>query len=172
MTQTNNSVSFSAIAANCGAQLIEAKGFEAKRLACLDGVNKGVTQLHAAKVIVGHNKKCAVATAFYDALIAGGLGKGTAANYLTTFRDAVKTGKPVVEWNPAQSKKSKAKGEAKAKGTKAFVDLLRPAFNHDEGGSFEDLCTAIQAAFENAEHDSLYDGFKDFFAAHGDEIAE
>ena len=172
MTQANNSVSFSAIAANCGAQLIEAKGFEIKRQACLDGVNKGVTQLHAAKVIVGHNKKCAVATAFYDALIAGGLGKGTAANYLTTFRDAVKTGKPVIEWNPAQNKKSKAKGEGKAKGTKAFVDLLRPAFNHDEGGSFQDLCDKIQAEFENANYDSLYDGFKDFFASHGDEIAE
>jgi hypothetical protein len=172
MTQANNSVSFSAIAANCGAQLIEAKGFEVKRLACLDGVNKGVTQLHAAKVIVGHNKKCAVATAFYDALIAGGLGKGTAANYLTTFRDAVKTGKPVVEWNPAQSKKNKAKGEAKAKGSKAFADLFRPAFNNNEGKTFMALCKQIEKDYKDDKIKTMYAGFVEYFKAEGDEIAE
>jgi hypothetical protein len=104
------------------------------------------------------------------------LGKGTAANYLTTFRDAVKTGKPVTEWNPAQKKKAKASADAAAddvsgvKGSKAFADLLRPAFNHDEGKTFLALCKKIEKAFENAEYETVYAGFLDFFAAAGDEI--
>jgi hypothetical protein len=176
MSNVNITINYSAIAASCGSSLIEAKGFEAKRQAALESVNVGVLTLHKGKVVVGQNKKCATATAFYDALVSGGLGKGTAANYLTTFRKAVADGKPVTEWNPAQSKakaaKEKAKGDAKAKGSKAFADLLRPAFNHEAGLSFKVLCNKVQSDFEDAKFDNLYDAFKDFFVSEGDVITE
>jgi hypothetical protein len=165
-------INYSAIAASCGSSLMEAKGFEVKRQALLESVNVGVLTLHKAKVKVGHNKKCAVATAFYDALVTGGLGKGTAANYLTTFRKAVADGKPVTEWNPAQSKAKDAKAKAKAKGAKAFADLFRPAFNHEEGLTFKVLCNKVQSDFEDAKFDNLYDAFKDFFVSEGDVITE
>jgi hypothetical protein len=170
---TNETLSLSSIAATCGVKLIEAKGFEAKRQTCLEAVNAGVIQLHKAKAKVGQNKKCAIATAFFDALVTGGLGKGTAANYLSTFRKAVTEGKPVTEWNPAQSKgKGKGKGGTKTKGSKAFVDLFRPAFNHDDGKSFQVLCAEIEARYQNDDLETFYDAFVDFFKAAGDDIAE
>jgi hypothetical protein len=106
--------------------------------------------------------------------VTGGLGKGTAANYLTTFRKAVESGKPVTEWNPAQAKgKAKdAKAKANAKGSKAFADLLRPAFNHEEGLTFKVLCNKVQSDFEDAKFDNIYDAFKDFFVSEGDVITE
>ena len=170
---TNETLSLSAIASACGSKLVEAKGFEAKRQACLEEVNAGVMQLSKAKAKVGQNKKCSIATSFYDALVQGGLGKGTAANYLSTFRKAVHEGKPVKEWNPAQSKgKGKGKGGAKSKGSKAFADLFRPAFNHDAGKSFQVLCAEIEVRYQNDDLENFYDAFVDFFKAEGDDIAE
>ena len=168
---TNETLSLSAIASACGSKLVEAKGFEAKRQACLEEVNAGVMQLSKAKAKVGQNKKCSIATSFYDALVQGGLRKGTAANYLSTFRKAVHEGKPVLEWNPAQSK-GKGKGGAKSKGSKAFADLFRPAFNHDAGKSFQVLCAEIEVRYQNDDLENFYDAFVDFFKAEGDDIAE
>jgi len=169
---TNETLSLSAIASTCGSKLVEAKGFEAKRLACLEAVNAGVIQLHKAKAKVGQNKKCSIATAFYDALVQGGLGKGTAANYLSTFRKAVHEGKPVKEWNPAQSKKKPSAGSSGTKGKKEFADLFRPAFNHDKGNSFLALCKQIEKDFDDAKIKTMYEGFVEYFKSEGDEIAE
>jgi len=171
---TNETLSLSAIAAACGAKLVEAKGFEAKRLACLDAVNVGVIQLFKAKAKIGQNKKCSMATSFYDSLIQGGLGKGTAANYLSTFRKAVHEGKPVKEWNPAQSKKSSAgsSGTKGTKGKKEFADLFRPAFNHDKGNSFLALCKQIEKDYKDDNIKTMYQGFVEYFKSEGDEIAE
>ena len=168
----NSSISLAAVAASCGTKLVEAKGFEAKRQACLEEVNAGVMKLSKAKAKVGQNNKCSIATAFYDSLIKGGLGKGTAANYLSTFRKAVHEGKPVKEWNPAQSKKKAGANTPAAKGKKAFTDLFRPAFNHEEGKTFMALCEQIEKDFEDAKIDTLYKGFVEYFKAAGDEIAE
>ena len=170
---TNEKISYANEAALIATDLIEAKQHDDKASSLREGVNKKIVKLHKDKVVIGRYNVCAVATAFVDTLVQGGSAKKTAQNYLSLFKDAVKTGKPVLDWGGVRGGKSRkdAKG-TKTKGSKAFVDLFRPAFNHDEGGSFEDLCTAIQAAFENAQHESLYDGFKDFFASHGDEIAE
>ena len=168
---TNETLSLSAIASACGSKLVEAKGFEAKRQACLESVNAGVIQLHKAKAKVGQNKKCSIATSFYDALVQGGLGKGTAANYLSTFRKAVHEGKPVKEWNPAQSKKSSA-GSSGTKGKKEFADLFRPAFNHDKGNSFLALCKMLEKNYKDDKIKTVYAGFVDYFKSEGDEIAE
>ena len=164
---TNENLSLSAVAASCGSKLVEAKGFEAKRQACLEDVNAGVMQLNKAKAKVGQNKKCAIATAFYDALVQGGLSKGTAANYLSTFRKAVGEGKPVTEWNPAQSK-GKGKPSAKgAKGKKEFADKLATAFRDAE---FEGFIKDLEASFQDDQIETLLDGIKSFLEASGIEL--
>lgn len=165
-------LSYSAIAAAVASSLVEAKFHDDKALALREGVNKQIIVLHDAKVVVGRKGKCAVATSFYDGLITGGWAKGTAANYLTTFRDAVSTGKPVTDWNPNRKPVKGAKGSAKAKGSKAFADLFRPSFNHDGGKTFQELCETIENDFNDAKVETLYKGFVEYFKAQGDEIAE
>ena len=160
-------LSLSAVAQACGTSLIEAKGFEAKRQACLESVNNGIMVLSKAKAVVGKYNTCAIATAFYDALVTGGLAKGTSANYLSTFRKAVAEGKPVVEWNPAQNKKAKAKAKAKgssAKGKKGFADKLATVYRDaDFAGFINDL----QDGFNDAHFENLIDGVKSYLEAEG-----
>jgi len=162
-------ISYAAMAASAASSLVEAKNHDDKALALREGVNKQIAVLHDAKVVVGRKGKCSVATAFYDGLITGGWAKGTAANYLTTFRDAVKSGKPVKDWNP---NRKGANGSAKAKGSKALADLLRPAFNHDGGKTFQALCEAIEKDFNDAKVETMYEGFVEYFKAQGDKIEE
>jgi hypothetical protein len=164
---TNETLSLSAVASTCGSKLIEAKGFEAKRQACLEEVNAGVMQLSKAKAKVGQNKKCSIATAFYDALVKGGLGKGTAANYLSTFRKAVAEGKPVKEWNPAQSK-AKGKASAKgAKGKKEFSEKLATCYRDAE---FEEFINDLEASFQDDAIETLLEGVKSYLEACGTKL--
>ena len=162
-------LSLSAVAAACAASLVEAKGHDDKSASCKEDANKAIAVLYDAKAVVGDRRKCAMGASFYDALVFGGLAKSTAANYLSVFRDAVKSGKPVKEWNPSRKG---AKGKGKTKGSKALADLFRPAFNHESGKSFQVLCAEIEARYQNDEFGNMYDGFVDYFKAQGDEIAE
>ena len=166
-------LSYTAIASAVASLVVEAKSHDDQAATCRENANKQIIVLHDAKVVVGRKGKCAVATAFYDGLITGGWAKGTAANYLTTFREAVKSGKPVTDWNPnRKGAKADAKADAKVKGSKAFADLFRPAFNHDGGKTFQVLCAEIEARYQNDDLENFYDAFVDFFKAEGDEIAE
>lgn len=168
-----NEISYASIAATCGTKLIEAKQHDDKATSLREDVNKDIVKLHKAKVVIGRYNACAVATAFVDTLIKGGLAKKTAQNYLSLFKDAVKTGKPVADWGGTKGGKSRKDAKsAKTKGSKAFADLLRPAFNHDEGKTFEVLCAEIEARYQNDDLESFYSAFVDFFKAEGDEIAE
>jgi len=165
-------LSLSAVAAACAASLVTAKSHEDKANACKESANKQIAILFEAKAVVGDKRVCSIAQAFYDGLVTGGWAKKTAANYLSVFRDAVKTGKPVKDWNPNRKGAKGAKGSAKTKGSKALADLFRPAFNHDSGKSFQVLCAEIEARYQNDEFGNMYDGFVDYFKAQGDEIAE
>ena len=169
-------LSYTAIASAVASLVVEAKSHDDQAATCRENANKQIIVLHDAKVVVGRKGKCAVATAFYDGLITGGWAKGTAANYLTTFREAVKSGKPVTDWNPNRKAKADASEGASeganAKGTKAFADLLRPAFNHDGGKTFQVLCAEIEARYQNDDLENFYDAFVDFFKAEGDEVTE
>ena len=167
-------LSLSAIAAACAASLVTAKSHEDKAAACKESANKDIVKLHSAKAVVGDKRNCAVAGSFYDGLVTGGWAKGTASNYLSTFRKAVASGKPVTDWNPNRkdAKGKGAKGKGKTKGSKALADLFRPAFNHESGKSFQVLCAEIEARYQNDELGNMYDGFVDYFKAQGDEIAE
>jgi hypothetical protein len=153
--------------------LIEAKQHDDKATSLREGVNKRIVKMHKDKVVIGRFNTCATATAFVDTLVAGGLAKKTAQNYLSLFKDAVKTGKPVLDWGGTKGGKTRkdAKG-AKSKGSKAFADLFRPAFNHDNGKSFQVLCAEIEVRYQNDDLENFYDAFVDFFKAEGDEIAE
>jgi len=165
-------LSLSAVAAACAASLVEAKGHDDKSASCKEAANKAIAVLHDAKAVVGDRRKCSIAASFYDALVFGGLAKGYSANCLSVFRDAVKSGKPVKDWNPNRKGAKGAKGSAKTKGSKALADLFRPAFNHESGKSFQVLCAEIEARYQNDEFGNMYDGFVDYFKAQGDEIAE
>jgi len=162
-------LSLTAVAAACAAALVKSCDHEKASIAAKESANKQIAILFDAKAVVGDRRKCAMAASFYDALVAGGLGKGTAANYLTVFRDAVKTGKPVGDWN---TKRKGAKGKAKTKGSKALADLFRPAFNHESGESFMALCEAIENQYQADSIKTLYQGFVEYFKAEGDEISE
>jgi hypothetical protein len=174
----NTSISFAAMAASCGVKLVEAKKCEDKAMSLREEVNKDIVKMHKAKVVVGRYSKegtgCSIAMAFVDSLTTGGLAKKTAQNYLSLFRDAVKTGKPVKDWGGTKGGKSRkdVKGKAKTKGSKAFVDLFRPAFNHDDGKTFQILCAEIETRYQNDDLENFYDAFVDFFKAAGDDIAE
>lgn len=165
-------ISYANEAALIATDLIEAKKHDDKATSLREGVNKQITKLHKAKVVIGRYNTCASATSFVDTLTKGGLAKKTAQNYLSLFKDAVKTGKPVLDWGGTKGGKSRkgAKADAKAKGSKAFADLFRPAFNHDGGKTFQVLCAEIEARYQNDDLENFYDAFVDFFKAEGDEI--
>ena len=153
--------------------LIEAKQHDDKATSLREGVNKRIVKMHKDKVVIGRFNTCATATAFVDTLVAGGLAKKTAQNYLSLFKDAVKTGKPVLDWGGTKGGKTRKDAKsAKTKGSKAFADLFRPAFNHDNGKSFQVLCAEIEVRYQNDDLETFYDAFVDFFKAEGDEIAE
>ena len=153
--------------------LIEAKQHDDKATSLREGVNKRIVKMHKDKVVIGRFNTCATATAFVDTLVQGGLAKKTAQNYLSLFKDAVKTGKPVLDWGGTKGGKTRKDAKsAKTKGSKAFADLFRPAFNHDNGKSFQVLCAEIEVRYQNDDLENFYDAFVDFFKAEGDEIAE
>lgn len=141
-----------------------------KAAAAREGAQKLIAGLHKAKASIGRYGQCATATAFMDTLTAGGLSKGTAKNYLTTLRDAVKSGK-FEGWNKARIDAKKGKG-GKGKGQAAFADLLLKAFNHDEGKTLQGLCESIQSDYEAAKIDNIYQGFVEYLKSEGYEIAE
>jgi hypothetical protein len=170
-------ISYTAIAASIATSLVSAKSHEDKAVLLKEDSNKQILVLHKAKVVVGRKGKCSVATAFYDGLISGGWAAGTASNYLSTFREAVATGKPVREWNPAQSKNkgaspSGARAGSTATSSKPFADLFRPAFNHEKGKSFMALCKQIEKDYKDDKIKTMYEGFVEYFKAEGDEIEE
>jgi len=156
-------LSLSAVAAACAASLVEAKGHDDKSASCKEAANKAIAILNKAKAVVGDRRKCATAASFYDGLITGGWAKGTAANYLTTFRDAVKTGKPVTDWN-TKRKGAKAKS---AKGKKEFADKLATVYRDAD---FAGFITDLQQSFYDDEIETLIDGVKSYLEASGIEL--
>jgi hypothetical protein len=156
-------LSLTAVAAACAASLVEAKSHEDKATACKEAANKQIAILFEAKAVIGDKRVCSSAQAFYDGLVTGGWSKKTAANYLSVFRDAVKTGKPVTEWNPSR-KSAKAKS---AKGKKEFADKLAMVYRDAD---FAGFIADLQQAFHDDEIGTLIDGIKSFLEASGIEL--
>jgi hypothetical protein len=147
-----NAISYAATAASCGNKLIEAKVLTDKATTLREEVNKEIAGLHKAKVVIGRLGACTVATAFVDALTKGGLAKKTAQNYLSLFKEAVKTGKPVADWGG-----TKAGGRKAVKGTAPKQDRENPAldalFKCMKANGGLDVLHLMQASYDDAEGD-------------------
>jgi len=153
--------------------LVNAKKAEDQAVTLRESANANITVLHKAKAVIGRYGKCSGATAFVDSVVAGGLSKKTAQNYLSLFREAVKTGKPVTDWGSTKNGAGrKGKGGGKGKGTASFVDLFLKAFNHDNGKTLQVLCAEIETRYQADTLETFYDGFVDYLKAEGLEIAE
>lgn len=125
-----------------------------------------IPKLHSAGIVVGRlskkeNKTCKYAQAFYDAMIGAGLAVKTVNNYLTTFRDAVKTGVIPKDWNKARKGK-------KARTEKEFSAMLASLAAFDDGVPFGEFLTWLELAFDDAQYESLLVAFDDYLAMHGE----
>jgi hypothetical protein len=165
-----NAISYANEAALIATDLIEAKKADDKATSLREGVNKRIVKMHKDKVVVGRYKTCSTATTFVDTLIAGGLAKKTAQNYLSLFKDAVATGKPVLDWGGTKGGKTrkgaKAKG-ANATGKKEFADKLATCFRDAE---FESFINDLEGSFQNDDIATLLEGVKSFLEASGIEL--
>ena len=168
-----NKISYTAMAASAASDLIEAKKHDDKASALRENVNKVIVVMHKDKVVIGRYSKdgtgCASATAFVDTLTSGGWAKKTAQNYLSLFREAVKTGKPVKDWGgtKAGGRKAAAGAKGSAKGKKEFADKLATCFRDAE---FEGFVNDLEASWDNDEIKSLLEGIKSYLEASGIEI--
>ena len=166
-------ITIASIASTIATNLLGELKLEAEKSKLREATNTLVAKLHKDKVVVGRLGKnpCAVAYSFHSTLVAGGVAKGTANNYLTTFKNAVATGKPITDWNTQRTNGNK-KGNAKGKGKSTLSNLLVKAFNHDEGKSFEELCENVMKQYDDAKFDTIYECFVDYLKSEGFEIKE
>jgi len=166
-------ISYTAMAASAASDLIEAKNHDDNASALRENVNKVIVVMHKDKVVIGRYSKdgtgCSSATAFVDTLTSGGWAKKTAQNYLSLFREAVKTGKPVKDWGgtKAGGRKAAAGAKGSAKGKKEFADKLATCFRDAE---FEGFVNDLEASWDNDEIKSLLEGIKSYLEASGIEI--
>ena len=170
---SESSASLSSAANAVGAALGSLKNHEAQAAALKDTINKLIAGLHTAKAKVGTYRKdgtgCAIATAFIDGCVEGGIAASTAQKvYLPTFKQAVASGKPVGDWN-GQRAKGKGKGAgAKASEPKSLANKLATCFR-DEG--FADFIEDLEKAFSNDEG-NLIDLIKSYLEAEGIEFKD
>jgi hypothetical protein len=167
-----SNVNLSQIANTCGTALGDLKKIETEAGLLKDVINKSIAQLHTGKAKVGTYKKdgtgCAIATAFMDGCITGGIAASTAQKvYLPTFKQAVASGKPVSDWNGQRAKAKAGKG-AKASEPKSLANKLATCYR-DAG--FAEFVSDLQEAYENAEGD-LIDCTKSYLEAEGIELKD
>lgn len=165
----NADISYTNQASTIASALIEAKKHEDKATSCREEANKLITSLHKAKVVIGRYNSCAVATAFVDTLVQGGLAKKTAQNYLSLFKDAVATGKPVKDWGGVKGGKSRKDVKGKAPKQDRENPALDALFKCLKATGGLDILHSMQAAYDNAEGD-LVEIAIDILKAEGYEI--
>jgi hypothetical protein len=162
-------LSYAAQAASVATDLVAAKKHDDASASCRESANKRIAVLHKDKVVVGRYNTCATATAFVDTLTQAGWAKKTAQNYLSLFREAVKTGKPVKDWGgtKAGGRQAAAGAKGSAKGKKEFADKLATCFRDAE---FEGFVNDLEASFHNDEIETLIEGVKSYLEASGIEL--
>jgi hypothetical protein len=163
-------INLTQIANAVGVALGELKKAETTAGLLKDTMNKYIAQLHSAKAVVGTYKKdgtgCALATAFIDGCIEAGLKQSTAQQtYLSTFKDAVKTGKPVTDWNKQRAKGKGKKGN-KASEPKSLANKLATCYRDED---FESFIEDLQTSYDNDEG-SLIECIKSYLEAAGIEL--
>jgi hypothetical protein len=160
-------ISYANKAATIATSLIEAKQYDDKATSCREAANKVILSMHKDKVVIGRYNTCSTATSFVDTLTAGGLAKKTAQNYLSLFKDAVKTGKPVLDWGGTKAGKRKGAKTAKATTPKELADKLATAYRDAD---FEGFINDLQASYENDEVKTLLEGIQSYLEAAGIEL--
>ena len=148
------------------------KKVEAEAAVLKETINKLIAQLHNAKAKVGTYRKdgtgCAIATAFVDGCVEGGLTQSTAQKtYLPTFKQAVASGKPVGDWNGQRAKGKKGAG-AKASEPKSLANKLATCYRDAE---FAEFINDLQESYENAEG-NLIDLIKSYLESEGIEVKD
>jgi hypothetical protein len=168
---SNTKLSYAAQAASVASDLVEAKKHDDLSMSCRESANKRIAVLHKDKVVVGRYSKdgagCSIATSFVDTLTQAGWAKKTAQNYLSLFREAVKTGKPVKDWGGTKAGGRKASSAKSAKGKKEFADKLATCFRDDE---FEGFINDLQQSFYDDDIKTLLEGVKSYLEASGIEL--
>ena len=171
LIMSNTKLSYAAQAASVATDLVEAKKCEDKATSLREGVNKQIAVMHKDKVVIGRYSKdgtgCAIATSFVDTLVEGGLSKKTGQNYLSLFKDAVKTGKPVLDWGGTKGGTTRKGAKGSAKGKKEFADKLATCFRDAE---FEGFINDLEASFQDDEIKTLIEGVKSYLEASGIEL--
>jgi hypothetical protein len=171
----SKAINLSQVANAVGVALGGLKKAEAQASVLKESINKMVAELHSAKAKVGTYQRdgtgCAIATAFVDGCVEGGLSQATAQKtYLPTFKKAVKSGEPIGDWNGQRARAieaKKAKEAKEAKGGKAsqpkslanklatcyrdaefaeFADDLQTAYDNDEGSILECIKSYLEIA--------------------------
>ena len=172
VVSTESSASLSSAANAVGVALGGLKKVEAEAAVLKDTINKLIAQLHNAKAKVGTYRKdgtgCAIATAFVDGCVEGGLSQSTAQKtYLPTFKQAVASGKPVGDWNGQRAKGKKGAG-AKASEPKSLANKLATCYRDAD---FEGFISDLQESYDNAEG-NLIDLIKSYLEAEGIEVKD
>lgn len=172
VVSSESSMTLSSAANAVGAALGGLKKLESQTATLRETINQLTANLHKAKAKVGTYRKdgtgCALATAFIDGCVEGGIAQSTAQKvYLPTFKQAVATGKPVGDWNGQRAKGSKGKG-GKASEPKSLANKLATCYRDAE---FADWVADLQESYENAEG-SLLDLIESYLTAEGIEVKE
>jgi hypothetical protein len=142
-----SAITIASIASTIATNLLGEIKLDAEKASLRESTNTLVAKLHKDKVVVGRMGKnpCAIAYAFHSTLVAGGVSKGTASNYLTTFKEHVATGKPITDWN-LQRQNAKDGNGGKGKGKAELAGLLLKAFNHAD---FKEACEIIELEWKD-----------------------
>ena len=162
--------------------IVSAIGVNLGKIVKLDGeiktlkedINQKIVVLFNRKIVVGRYSKegatkgCAYACAFVDVCVQSGIEQSTAQRvYLPTFKDAVKTGKPVDDWNKSRAD---AKGNASGNSSKekqALASKLNKAYKDAE---FDGFIADLQKSFLDDEIKTLKEGIESFLGMNGIEI--
>ena len=161
-------LTLSAIALACGKAIGQMDTAQQTVVKCRETANDNAIALFNKKAVTGTYKKdgtgCALCTAFVDGGVAEGKTLSTMQKtYLPAFKQVVKTGKPLSDWNLQRNKPKSGKANA-AKGKKEFADKLATVYrDEDFAGFIEDL----QQGYEDAQFDTLAEGIKSYLEASG-----
>lgn len=165
-------LNLSAIASTVGKLIGELHQAEQAVVSKLEEVNTQIKALIEQKAKFGKTRRtCPLSQACFDSMLASGLAEKTCNNYLSLVRTAVNEGTLLksLRHDAKNGKGKKGKGKASKS---ALADLLVKAFNHDSGKSFETLCTEIEAGFNDAKFETLYEGFADYLKEQGYDLSE
>ena len=150
VTRSINGVVFSTEAAKAAVE--HKRHTEAAGESLIKFNNAGIAMFEAGEKVGKSRRTCKNAQAFYDGLVAGGIKGNTAANYLTSFRQVVSTGKAIAAFNTNTNKAKAGTQVTSQDATKAINSALRKLWNTE---GIEHVIEQVEAAFNDAKADTM-----------------